>query len=478
MARRTKIIATIGPASEDERTLKGLVQAGMDIARINLSHESLDLALARYHRIRKVAADVGRPVGILVDLPGPKVRVGHMPEEGVNLVEGLEFGLTPGHGVSTAEMIEVDYPDLLTDVHEGDLLTFGDGAVQVQALGRKGDAITARVIHGGHLTGRPGIHIPSERLRLTTPTPDDLRLADAFVEVGVDLIALSFVRSAHDVRRIGVEPNPRGPLVVAKIETRAAVENLEAIVEASGAVMVARGDLGSEFPIEELPHLQKEIIRRCIALGRPVITATQMLESMIHAPSPTRAEASDVANAVFDGSSAVMLSGETAIGTDPINVVDVMARIAERADDEFDYSGWPLGLASLQLDPGDDVEAAMTNAMTSAAQRAASEIKAAAILCVSRSGFTVRSIARFRPRAKILGFSTNERTVNQLTISWGTTPYLLDDANDSEEELAAQAVAKAVEIGEIHPGDLVVVLSGSGIYRGRVTDTVRVLHIP
>ena len=478
MARRTKIIATIGPASEDEGTLKGLIQSGMDIARINLSHESVELALERYHRIRKIAADLERPVGILVDLPGPKVRVGHMPEEGLFLIEGQEYFLTPGHGVSTSEVIEVDYDQLLNDVHEGDLLTFGDGAVQVQAIGRLGDRIGVKVIHGGHLTGRPGIHIPSERLRLTTPTPDDLRLADAFVEVGVDMIALSFVRSAHDIRRIGVEPNPRGPLVVAKIETRAAVENLDAIVQASGAVMVARGDLGSEFPIEELPHLQKEIIRRCIAVGRPVITATQMLESMIHAPSPTRAEASDVANAVFDGSSAVMLSGETAIGTDPVHVVDVMARIAERADDEFDYAGWPHWLSTLHLEPTDDVETAITNAMTSAAQRAASEIKAAAIICLSRSGFTVRSIARFRPRAKILGFSTNDRTVRQLTMSWGTTPFLLDDPNASEEAQATQALETAVAAGEVHSGDLVVVLGGSGIYRGRVTDTVRIVHIP
>ena len=478
MARRTKIIATIGPASEDERTLKGLIQAGMNIARINLSHESVELALERYHRIRKVAADLEQHVGILVDLPGPKVRVGHMPQEGLALVEGQEYFLTPGTTASTPELIQVDYAELLTDVHEGDLLTFGDGAVQVQSLGRTGDRIGIRVIHGGHLTGRPGLHIPSDRLRLTTPTPDDLRLADAFVEVGVDMIALSFVRSAHDVRRIGVEPSPRGPLVVAKIETRAAVENLDAIVEASGAVMVARGDLGAEFPIEELPHLQKEIIRRCIAVGRPVITATQMLESMVHAPSPTRAEASDVANAVFDGSSAVMLSGETAIGSDPVHVVDVMSRIAERADEEFDYGGWPQWLSTLHLTPTDDVETNLTNAMTSAAQRAASEIGASAIICLSRTGFTVRSIARFRPRAKILGFSPDPRTVNQLTMSWGTTPYLLDDSGLTEEERAQRALEQAVEANEVHPGDTVVVLGGSGIYRGRVTDTVRIIHIP
>ncbi|CAB4629742.1 MAG: pyruvate kinase [Actinobacteria bacterium] len=477
MTRRTKIIASIGPASDDPRVLKGLMQSGMDIARINLSHESLELALERYHRIRAVASDIGRPIGILADLPGPKVRLGKLPGDGVLLVDGQEFLVTPGTGSSTAEVFQVDYEDLLTDIQEGDHLVFGDGAVQVLALGRQGDHLRVRVNHGGHLTGRPGIHIPSDRLRIATPTPEDLRFLDAFVEVGVDMVALSFVRSAHDVRRVGVEPAPRGPMVVAKIETRAAVQNLASIVEVADAVMVARGDLGSEFPIEELPHLQKEIIRRCIAAGRPVITATQMLESMIHSPSPTRAEASDVANAVFDGSSAVMLSGETAIGDDPEHVVDVMARIAARADEKFDYAGWPTLLASLQLATGDSAESRVTNAVTSAAQRAASEIGAAAILCISQSGFTVRSVARFRPKAKILGFSSDPRTISQLTLSWGTTPYHLE-ATGSADDLTDEAIALARLKGEIHTGDLVVVVGGSRFSKGRVTDTVRVIEVP
>jgi pyruvate kinase len=424
-----------------------------------------------------MAVEVGRPIGILADLPGPKVRVGRLPEDGVLLVDGAEFSLTPGNGDSSTDVFQVDYENLLSDVHEGDLLVFGDGAVQVQALGRDGDLIQTRVIHGGHLTGRPGLHIPSDRLRITTPTPEDLKFLDAFVDVGVDMIALSFVRSAHDVRRIGTEPIPRGPMVVAKIETRAAVENLTSIVEVADAVMVARGDLGSEFPIEELPHLQKEIIRRCIAVGRPVITATQMLESMIHAPSPTRAEASDVANAVFDGSSTVMLSGETAIGSDPENVVDVMSRIAERADDKFDYAGWPEWLATLNLAPSEDVEGSITNAITSAAQRASSEIGAAAIICISQSGFTVRSVARFRPKAKILAFSADPRTVHQLSMSWGTTPHLLETVGTADE-LTNEAIAMARSAGEIHSGDVVVVVGGSGYSKGRVTDTVRVVHVP
>ena len=477
MPRRTKIIATIGPASDNEATLRTMMEAGMDIARLGLAHETLELALERYHRVRSVAAEVGRPLGIIVDLPGPKVRAGRMPSEGMNLADLDVIALVPGQGESTSDVVQVDYDDLLTDVHDGDYLTFGDGAVQVRCIGRKGDRLDVQVVHGGLLKGRPGIHIPSDRLRMPTPTPEDLRLADAFVEAGVDMLALSFVRSAHDVRRIGTEPFPRGPLVVAKIETRAAVENLDSIIEASGAVMVARGDLGSEFPIEELPHLQKEIIRRCIAVGRPVITATQMLESMVHAPSPTRAEASDVANAVFDGSSSVMLSGETAIGVDPTHVVSMMSRIAERADEEFDYPGWSQGLAELHLDPTDVVEDSITDAMTSAAHRAATEIGAKAIICLSRSGFTVRSIARFRPQARILGFTTDERTMRQLSMSWGTTPYLLEGGLITEE-LVPQAIDRAVAEGDVSPGDVVVVLAGSGIYKGRVTDTVRIVRIP
>lgn len=476
MARRTKIIATIGPASDDPRVLKGLMQAGMDVARINLSHESLELALERYHRIRAVATDVGRPVGVLVDLPGPKVRLGRLPDEGMLLVDGQQLAIAPGDGPSVTDLLQVDYEDLLDDVREGDNLLFGDGAVQVQVVGHERDRLRVRVLHGGHLTGRPGIHVPSDRLRIPTPTPEDFRFLDAFVDVGVDMVALSFVRSAHDVRRIGVEPSPRGPMVVAKIETRAAVENLDSIVEVADAVMVARGDLGSEFPIAELPHLQKAIIRRCIAIGRPVITATQMLESMIHSPSPTRAEASDVANAVFDGTSAVMLSGETAIGADPEHVVDVMARIAERADDEFDYAGWPTVLATLRMSPGDDVDSRITTAITSAAQRAAASAGASAILCISRSGFTVRSVARFRPRSRILGFSPDERTVAQLAMSWGCTPYLLE-ASGTADELTEQAVALAKAAGEIHVGDVVAVVGGSGFSKGRVTDTVRIIRV-
>ncbi len=475
MTRRTKIIATIGPASDDPTVLRDMIDAGMDVARLNLSQTSLERALERYHRVRQAAAAAQVPLGILVDLPGPKIRLGAF-ESPVFIQGGALIRLTPGDGASTGEAFTVNYPNLLTDLRLGDRLTLGDGSILLEIEDVTADAFTARVIFGGTLQGRPGMHIPSDRLTLSSPTAEDLRLLDAFVDVGVDMVALSFVRSAHDIRRVGLEPAPRGPLVVAKIETRAAIENLDGIIAASGAVMIARGDLGSECSIEDLPHHQKEIIARCIALGRPAITATQMLESMISAPSPTRAEASDIANAVFDGTSAMMLSAETAIGIDPINVVATMAKIARRADQAFDYAGWASSLRKAHLQEPQSVDAAVTDVMTMATWRAATDIGVKAIVCISRSGFTVRAIARFRPQIQILGFSPEERTVRQLSISWGATPLLIETIDDMESTVQ-RALRSARDGGYVKSGDLVAVLAGSSATAG-MTDTLRMLRCP
>jgi pyruvate kinase len=479
MNRRTKVVATIGPASDSPAALRSMIGAGMDVARLGLAHETLEIALERFARIRAVSRDMDCKVGILVDLPGPKVRAGSVPASGVMLNDGAMIRVEPGVGPSSAEVITVDYPSLLEDVHLGDHLAFGDGAVVVEAVEHTGDALVVRVLNGGPLKGRPGVHVPADRLRVAAPTPDDLRMLDAFVEVGVDMVALSFVRSAHDVRRVGTEPHPEGPLVVAKIETRAAVDNLDAIVVAAGAIMVARGDLGAEFPIEEVPHLQKRIIATCIALGRPVITATQMLESMVTAPSPTRAEASDIANAVFDGSSALMLSAESAVGADPINAVATMARIAKRADQEFDYERWAGTVAVHHRNQvsQQSLNDAVSNTMSMAAWRTATDTGAKAILCISRTGFTVRSIARFRPEAPILAFSPDDRTCHQVSLSWGTTPYLLPERVDGVSRIV-QVLAAAVETGVVAPGDLVAVLHGSDHFAGQATDTVRLMVVP
>jgi len=270
--------------------------------------------------------------------------------------------------------------------------------------------------------------------------------------------------------------------VISKIETRAAVENLESIIEASGAIMIARGDLGTELGIEELPHLQKRITRDCIALGRPIITATQMLESMVTAPTPTRAEVSDVANAVFDGSSAVMLSGETAVGVDPVQAVATMARIAERADAEFDYEGWAKRIRWLRRGAMGTGEERITDAMTAATWRAATESGVKAIICISDSGFTVRAIARFRPEMPIIAFSPNERTVSQLTLSWGTVPVLAEAGVDSLALMDA-LVVQARDEGHVRSGDLVAALAGSGGLAmnsptAHRTDVLRLMVVP
>ena len=479
MERRTKIIATIGPASDSETTLRELVNAGMDVARLGLAHGTLDEALERYRRVRKISKDMGKRVGILVDLPGPKIRSAPFPSEGSLLEKGSTIKLIPGVNQSSETIVEVDYENVLEDLVPGDVIPFGDGqvVVRVETIGK--DEAEATVTSGGVLHGRPGIRIPSERLSLPTPTDDDLYKLDAFVEEGVDMVAVSYVRSAHDVRRVGTEPHPRGPLVVAKIETRAAVENLTGIIEASAAIMVARGDLGTEFEIADLPHLQKKIIAECIAGGLPVITATQMLDSMINTSSPTRAEASDVANAVFDGTSAVMLSGETAIGSYPVESVETMARIAERADESFDFGRWAERVAELRqssdADSGNGGSQGITDAMTLATWRAANELDLAALLCISGSGFTVRSMARFRPNVPILGMTMDERTAQQLTLSWGVTPFCIESAMGYEERIG-NAIATAKSEGILQSNDLIGVLAGiTG--DSPATDVLRIMRV-
>jgi pyruvate kinase len=476
MPRRTKIIATIGPASDADATLRDLVRAGMDVARLSLAHGTHADAAERLSAVRRIAAEEGRPVGILVDLPGPKVRAASFGEEAVAIVENSTVELRIGNGSSTADAFEVDYAGLLDDVEPGDRLSIGDGRVILEVLDCSADLLEARVMHGGLLTGRPGVHVPSDRLSLGAPTEEDLSALERFLELDIDMVALSFVKSADDLLRLPVDPHPDGPLVVAKVETRAAISNLSAIIEASGAVMVARGDLGNECRLEELPILQKKIIRQCIALGRPAITATQMLETMITNPEPTRAEVSDVANAVWDGSSALMLSGETAVGVNPAGVVAIMSRIAERADDEFDHRAWAAELADLRLTDITDPDTSITDGMTMAASRAIAELGVGTILCISGSGFTVRSMARFRPAARILGFSANERTVRQLTLSWGTEPIHLP-SEGSIEVRVADALASARDGGQVAVGELVGVLAGTNV-KSRSTNVLRLELVP
>ncbi len=476
MTRRTKIIATIGPVSETETVLREMIRAGMDVARLGLAHGSIEEAMDRLKMIRSIAKEENKTVGILVDLPGPKIRLASFGDSPVLLAEDSEIKVQVGNSSSNSQVIQVDYEDLFNDVELGDRLIVGDGRGVIQVEERHDTHLDARVIHGGVMSGRPGLYIPASRLSISAPTEWDLQALERFLEMDVDMVALSFVRSASDLAKLSLDPHPTGPLVVAKIETRDAVESLTEIIEASGAVMVARGDLGNEWPIQELPILQKEIIRKCIALGRPAITATQMLESMIIAPDPTRAEVSDVANAVWDGTSALMLSGETAVGADPVNALENMSRIAERADEVFDHRSWGEGLSEMRLTDSDDPNTSVTDAMTQATYRAVTELGLETILCISGTGFTVRSMARFRPTARIIGLTSNARTVGQLSLSWGTESIHLEEGGDVESRINA-ALHMVRDRAGLKAGEFVAVLAGTNA-NARATNVLRIEQIP
>ncbi|MEO6653856.1 MAG: pyruvate kinase [Ilumatobacteraceae bacterium] len=459
MTRRTKIVATIGPASDSSAALEAIMQAGVNVVRLNLSHGEIDDHLERLRRVRAAAEKLQLPIGVLADLPGPKVRAGQFPDGGVLLASGAVVHLRPGDGPSDAETIFVEYETLLDDLEPGDRVILGDGAISMRVESVGDDHASAVVVTGANTQGRPGVHLPSEKLTLTTPTDDDLVLAETMAEAGVEFLAVSFVRSAADVTKVRDVVGDRAQLV-SKIETSTALGNLTEILAVSDAIMVARGDLGIDCPLEDVPHLQKSIVRQCVEYGIPVITATQMLESMVTSPSPTRAEVTDIANAVFDGTDALMLSGETAIGHDPCLTVETMGRIAERAEAEASYRQWAARLGRIQRERWESMHDRVTAAITHAASEAAVDVDATAILCCTGSGRTARAMARFRPEMELVALSPRKRTVDSLALSWGVGPIQVADSHSTDEMVAA-AVDAALEHGRIASGDSVLVLAGS-----------------
>jgi pyruvate kinase len=478
--RRTKIVATVGPASEDRVMLRRMVAAGMNMARLSLAHGPVEETLRRIEEVRRAAADERATVGILADLPGPKVRAALFPDEGVYLGEGQRAELVPvsdGQG-SDRERIAVDHPDLLRRLHPGDEVALGDGGITLVVDAVRGDRVVARVVSGGQVLGRPGVTFPASRFGAQTPTPEDLRLLAAVCQAGVDAVAISFVRSADDVERVRAAAGADPPMLVAKIETPEAVTAMEAVIEASDGVMVARGDLGIRCALEDVPHFQKLIIRTGVAYGRPVITATQMLESMVRAPTPTRAEVSDVANAVFDGTSALMLSGETAIGHDPVAAVATMAKVASRAEREFDYATWGLNLGRQQTAEarGAPARVRITAAISAAAWRAAADAGATAIIACTNKGGAARAISRFRPTVPILAVTPWERTARQLSVAWGITPIVVP-SRDTTDDIVWFAIKTVVERGLVHTDDVVAVLVGSPEDPDPTTDVLRLVRI-
>ena len=468
--RRAKIICTIGPASSDPVMLRRLADAGMDIARLNFSHGTHEQHAETIRHIRAIEEESGRPVAILQDLQGPKIRTGAMPDGGVELRDGDTFVITTEDiGVGSGERVSTAYAALPDDVREGQRILLDDGYIALRIEARRGPEVHTRVEKGGVLRSNKGIIVPGAAISappLSEKDIDDLRFG---LEAGVDAVALSFVRSERDIIELKTTMRlfGRSVPVIAKIERDEGYEDIEDIIAEADGIMVARGDLGVEMPAEQVPVLQKHIIRRCNYYGKPVITATQMLESMIEHPRPTRAEASDVANAVLDGTDCVMLSGETSVGSYPVEAVDYMDRIVRTI--EADGAQSPLG----GRDIPDDTELNVADAIGRASCVIAEQINAAAIISLTPSGCTARVIAKYRPATPILALTDDAGTVRQLAFTWGVTPVRIPPLKEMNYELSALR-EHILRTGLVEAGQLVVYSAGSPLQKRGSTNMLEV----
>jgi len=467
---RTKVVCTLGPATRDPETIRKLVQAGMSMARINMSHGSREEHRESIQRVREAADAEGRPVPILVDLAGPKIRVGDL-DAPIELVAGSQVSLAP-MDVATGDDIPTQYEYLGQDVAAGDPIMLDDGHLELRTLSTDGVRVIAEVIKGGELKSRKGINIPSAEVQAPSLTEKDLSDLDFALEMSVEYISLSFVRRPADVADLKERVDGRA-LVVSKIEKAHALESIEEILQVTDAIMVARGDLGVELPFEQVPMAQKRIIQLSNLYARPVITATQMLESMTDSPRPTRAEASDVANAILDGTDAVMLSGETAVGKYPIEAVNAMVRIAQELEDSGALANGPSYDASVQAH-GRAGASSREHAVAAASVSAAEQLESPALLVITRSGFSARLLSSYRPDVPIFAVTTDPRTVSQLSAVWGVRPYLAID-----EELNYQALTEfgkrcILESGLGRQGEAIVVTAGFPFHTSGSTNTMRV----
>ncbi|HEV8448072.1 MAG TPA: pyruvate kinase [Gemmatimonadaceae bacterium] len=447
---RTKIVCTLGPSSSTRDALRGLVGAGLNVARINFSHSTHEQHAATIALIREVATETKRPIAILGDLQGPRIRIGELGNTR-ELLDGSDVVFAP-EGKEKGDEVPVTYEALADDVNDGDRILINDGLIELVVLDVAKPRVTARVVHGGTLSSHKGINLPGVQVSAPSITSKDREDIAFAVQQELEYVALSFVRRAQDIAELR-QLVPKHMLVVAKIEKDSALENIESIVRASDGIMVARGDLGVELPFEEVPWAQKRIIALCNRLGRPVITATQMLESMITHPRPTRAEASDVANAILDGTDAVMLSAETAAGQYPRLAVEAMTRIIT----EIETRARPRG----QRDERRKDETAVSTefAIAAASAAAVTMLDAPVLIVFTKSGFSARVVAAHRPRVPILVLTDVPRTFRQLALVWGVIPELVKHCNTYDEmvQLALEAVQRR---GLARDGDRVVVTAG------------------
>ena len=469
--RRTKIVCTIGPASESAPMIEDLLRAGMSLARLNFSHGSHEDQSARIGTIREVSARLNIPVAVLQDLPGPKIRTGRLKSKHVTLKEGSDLVLTTRRVDGDEHAVSVSLPGLPESVKPGDVIFLNDGAIKLEVMQKSATDVTCRVVVGGVLEWEKGINTPGVNLRVPSPMETDMDDLLFGIDHGVDFIALSFVRDVRDILDVKsfLRDKDADVPIIAKIEKWEAWQNIDQIVAAADGLMVARGDLGVEIPLEKVPLVQKELIRKCNRAGKPVITATQMLESMVDSPLPTRAEVTDIANSIFDGTDAIMLSEETAVGRYPVEAVKVMTRVAVETESSLPYD-------KIVTEKGIDLEPVTDDAISYAACHTARRLGAAAIVAFTMSGSTARRVAKYRPGIPILAATPSSRQRRRLLLSWGVYPYEVPEPA-TVHDLFAEGVRLCLETGIARKGDLVVITAGLPIAIPGTTNLLKVERV-
>ncbi len=467
--RKTKIICTMGPATEDDNVLRELMLAGMNVARINFSHGTHEAAKITMDRIKRIREELDLPVAILLDTKGPEIRIKEFKDGKVTLKAGNRFILRTDDCEGDETGVSITYKNLPKDIKAGTTLLIDDGLIELEALSVQSDKIVCEIKNGGVVSNKKGVNVPN--ISLSMPYMSEKDKSDILfgIENDVDFIAASFVRSASDVLEVKnlLEKNGGSAIkVIAKIENSEGVENIDEILRVSNGIMVARGDMGVEIAFQDLPMIQKELIKKTYRSGKVVITATQMLDSMIRNPRPTRAETTDVANAIYDGTSAIMLSGETAIGKYPVEAVKTMASIAERTEEDIDYV---KRLEHLEFNRNMDV----TNAISHATCTTAHDLKATAIIALTSGGKTARMLSRFRPVCPIIAPTISQKTRRQLALSWGVVP-IMSEIRTNTDELFDHAVECAEKTGIIKTGDLAVITGGTPLGISGTTNVMRV----
>ena len=469
-ARKTKVVATLGPACDSSETLKAMILAGMNVARLNLSHGTFADHARRLRQLRQAAAEIGATVAVMADTKGIEIRTGAVDGGAALLESGAPFDLYTDERVGGASGVSVSYPALADEVAPGARVLLDDGLIELEVEDAGPGAIHCRVRRGGRLGNGKGVNLPGVELSIHAVRPESRDELQFACEHDVEYLAASFVRTPEDIEEIRafVESQGADIPIIAKIENLAGVQHLDAIVAAANGTMVARGDLGVELPVAEVPTLQKRIIRTTVMNGKPVITATQMLDSMERNPLPTRAEVSDVANAILDGTSAVMLSGETAIGKYPVEAVSTMAALALQAEASLAEYGYLQKILP-------DTAHRVTEAVSQAAITMARHLNAAAIFSLTETGFTSRQVSKYRPDCPNLAITTSPKVVRRLAMNWGVVPLLYDGVSSDEAKIEF-AIGRGKALGYLRAGDIVVATAGHSEHAG-TTNLIRVLTV-